>query len=101
MGSSSIQAAQTGEKNILILGGLATGKSVLAQRFVANTFTKDYQQTFGADLYVKTSTEASKPSLRLWVLSGHERYRPLMQQFYTNISVKIGSFRLWFYASIC
>jgi polynucleotide 5'-kinase involved in rRNA processing len=39
MGSSSVQAAQAGNKRVLILGGKASGKTVLAEKYVANEFT--------------------------------------------------------------
>lgn len=103
-GSYNIQAAVSGEKKVLILGSLAAGKTVLAERYmllnqdswpvraeslILDKFTAKYLQTYGADMYVKTSTELAKPSLQIWVLAGHERYRPLMQQFYGNASVNM------------
>ena len=61
---NKLLAAPTGSKQVVILGGLATGKSVLAQRYasnqlryVSNTFTREYHSTFGADLYVKPSND--------------------------------------------
>jgi GTPase SAR1 family protein len=96
MGSSKIQAAPAGNKKILVLGGLAVGKTSLIQKYISSnqsitidTFVHEYQQTFGADLFIKTSSEPAKPSLNIWVLAGHERYRPLMQQFYQNTTVII------------
>ncbi|KAJ3414532.1 Ras- protein Rab-26 [Chytridiales sp. JEL 0842] len=71
-------------KKVVVVGSAGAGKTALVTRAVNNTFAPDYFQTFGADLMVKTTTDSKKYSLQIWCCGGHERYRALLDQFYSN-----------------
>ncbi|KAI9101315.1 P-loop containing nucleoside triphosphate hydrolase protein [Phlyctochytrium arcticum] len=68
-------------KKVVLVGSAGSGKSALVQRAVANTFTTEYHQTFGADLCVKSFSD-KKASISIWSTGGHERYRALLEQFF-------------------
>jgi GTPase SAR1 family protein len=74
-------------EKILLLGSAASGKTNLATKYVSDAFNPEYLQTFGAELFEKSSTDAKKLSLGMWVVGGHERYRTLVTQFYSGVSV--------------
>ncbi|KAI8822696.1 P-loop containing nucleoside triphosphate hydrolase protein [Fimicolochytrium jonesii] len=76
-------------KKVVIVGSAGCGKSALVQRALTNTYSNHYQQTFGADLSVKTTTEKNKYSLNLWCCGGHERYRALLEQFFVGANAVI------------
>ncbi|KAI8914392.1 P-loop containing nucleoside triphosphate hydrolase protein [Gorgonomyces haynaldii] len=38
--------------------------------------------------------DSTKPSLHIWSVGGHERYRPVLTQFYSGVSVAILCFDL-------
>ncbi|KAJ3184049.1 hypothetical protein HDU85_001900 [Gaertneriomyces sp. JEL0708] len=71
-------------KKVVVAGSAGCGKTALVQRAVANTFASEYHQTLGADLCVKTTNDRTKYTLNIWCLSGHERYRPLLEQFFID-----------------
>jgi small GTP-binding protein len=73
-------------ETVIVLGSAGAGKTSLVEKYLANEFSTDYHQTFGADLYEKTATDPSKVTMNFWVVGGHERYRTLLNQFY-NVSV--------------
>jgi GTPase SAR1 family protein len=70
---------------VLVLGSASCGKSAIIQKFIHGTFPAEYNQTFGAELFVKT--DQKKPSLNIWVTGGQERYRTLYGQFYLDAAV--------------
>lgn len=74
-----------GTVKVLVLGSAGSGKSALIQRFIHGSFPSEYQQTFGAELFVKT--DPKKPSFHIWVTGGQERYRMLYGQFYLDAAV--------------
>ncbi|KAI8814161.1 P-loop containing nucleoside triphosphate hydrolase protein [Cladochytrium replicatum] len=74
-------------KKVVIIGSAGSGKTALIQRLVSNTFSPEYQQTFGADLTVKVISDrfdAQRMTFHLWCCGGHERYRALLEQFYKD-----------------
>ncbi|KAI8928097.1 P-loop containing nucleoside triphosphate hydrolase protein [Entophlyctis helioformis] len=89
----------SGPKKVLVIGSAASGKTSVVQRYVSNTFSADYEQTFGSELYAKTTTEGKKYSLQIWCCGGHERYRSLLEQFYTDASVVLVCFDMMNVAS--
>lgn len=44
-------------KKIVVIGSAKCGKSALVARASTSSFSPEYQQTFGADLTVKTITD--------------------------------------------
>ncbi|KAI9202084.1 P-loop containing nucleoside triphosphate hydrolase protein [Polychytrium aggregatum] len=72
-------------RRVVILGSSASGKTSLVNRAVHNSFAHDYCQTFGADLTVKTVIDGQKRVLHMWTCGGHERYRPLLEQFCIDV----------------
>jgi GTPase SAR1 family protein len=82
-----VQAAPTGDKKVVIVGSQGCGKSSLAIRFCSKTFSTDYLQTYGADLFQKSSIDVKKPSLDIWSCGGHERFRPLLTQILIGANV--------------
>ncbi|KAJ3128737.1 hypothetical protein HK101_005350 [Irineochytrium annulatum] len=86
-------------RKVIILGSVGCGKSALVQRSLTNTFMAEYQETFGAELAVKTTNESKKYSLQLWSCGGHERYRALLEQFYSDIHAALLCFDMLSVAS--
>ncbi|KAI9329288.1 P-loop containing nucleoside triphosphate hydrolase protein [Obelidium mucronatum] len=86
-------------KKAIVVGSTACGKTALVNRAALNSFSKIYQQTYGADLVVKTSSDGKKGSLKIWCTGGHERYRALLEQFYQNVHVAILCFDMLSQAS--
>ncbi|KAJ3287780.1 P-loop containing nucleoside triphosphate hydrolase protein [Rhizoclosmatium globosum] len=81
-------------RKAIVVGAPGCGKTSLVNRAALNSFSKIYQQTYGADLVVKNSTDGKKGSLKIWCTGGHERYRALLEQFYQGIHVAILCFDL-------
>ncbi|EGF77664.1 hypothetical protein BATDEDRAFT_27541 [Batrachochytrium dendrobatidis JAM81] len=79
----------SGFKKVVVVGSAGCGKSALVQRYINNTFSTDYLQTYGADLYIKNTNENKKYSLQIWCCGGHERYRTLLDQFYSDINAAL------------
>ncbi|KAJ3020019.1 Ras- protein Rab-35 [Thoreauomyces humboldtii] len=115
-------------KKVVVVGSASSGKSALVQRAMTNTFSNQYQQTFGADLCVKTTSEKyvsclgpwslcsssqwenaelkgggcldrNKYSLKIWCCGGHERYRALLEQFFVGTNAVILCFDMLSIAS--
>jgi GTPase SAR1 family protein len=63
-------------------------------RHINSTFNAEYFQTFGAEMYEKSSIDPKKISFELWVIGGHERYRTTLTQFFAGISVILLCFDL-------
>ncbi|KAI9145663.1 P-loop containing nucleoside triphosphate hydrolase protein [Paraphysoderma sedebokerense] len=84
--TAPVYLTATNSKKVIVIGGPASGKSCLVHRAVDNTFTEEYQQTFGADLIVKHMIEDNKRStLNIWCCGGHDRYKVLLDQFYQDV----------------
>ncbi|TPX43762.1 hypothetical protein SeMB42_g04597 [Synchytrium endobioticum] len=69
---------------VVVVGAAGCGKTALVTRLLAGTFSAEYMQTFGAELFVKTFLESKQRTLQIWCCAGHERYRALMEQFYKD-----------------
>ena len=87
MSRGSSEMVQVGTAKVIVLGAAGSGKSSLVARFVSGSYAPEYLQTFGAELYVKTSLDQKRPSLNIWIASGQERYRTLFGQFYQEVNV--------------
>ncbi|KAI9331455.1 P-loop containing nucleoside triphosphate hydrolase protein [Zopfochytrium polystomum] len=76
-------------KKVIVLGSAGCGKTCLVTRGVANTFQPEYRQSFGADLAVKLSVDSKKHNMQIWCCGGHERYRALLDQFFSEADVAV------------
>jgi GTPase SAR1 family protein len=56
---------------------------------MTNSFQSDYNQTFGAEMFEKSATDPKKWSFQIWTVGGSERYRTLLNQFYTGSRVAL------------
>ncbi|KAJ3243346.1 hypothetical protein HDU78_000542 [Chytriomyces hyalinus] len=86
------QPASLDCKKVVVVGSSACGKTCLVNRATTNAYSKVYQQTYGADLIIKNSSDGKKGSLKVWCTGGHERYRPLLEQFYVDVHAAIVCF---------
>ena len=67
---------------IIILGDVGVGKTSLVQRFVNNTFSKDYKATIGVDFEVERFYVLKLPfDLQIWDTAGQERFRCIASGF--------------------
>ncbi|KDR13015.1 hypothetical protein L798_13223, partial [Zootermopsis nevadensis] len=58
---------------VLILGDQSVGKTSYVQRYVGNTFAKDYKETVGVDFAVKVlKLLDATVALQLWDIAGQE-----------------------------
>ncbi|KAL2911900.1 hypothetical protein HK105_208620 [Polyrhizophydium stewartii] len=89
----------SGSRKIVVVGSAASGKTTLVQKYVGGTPPSEYQQTFGAELFVKNTNEGKKHSLQIWCCGGHERYRALLDQFYIEANVVLVCFDMQSLAS--
>ncbi|EPZ33114.1 Small GTPase superfamily, Rab type domain-containing protein [Rozella allomycis CSF55] len=77
--------ATSENKKIVVVGSGGSGKSSIVTRLINNSFNEEYQQTIGADMFVKQISNSSKKhTLQIWSCGGHERYRSLYEQFYED-----------------
>lgn len=76
-------------KKVVVIGSAKCGKTALVARAASSTFSPEYQQTFGADLCVKTVTDPKPCSLKIWCCGGHERYKPVFDQFYKGAAAAL------------
>ncbi|KAI8613984.1 P-loop containing nucleoside triphosphate hydrolase protein [Chytriomyces sp. MP71] len=76
-------------KKVVVVGSSASGKTCLVNRATVNSFSKVYQETYGAEMIIKNSSDGKKGSLKIWCTGGHERYRPLLEQFYVDAHMAI------------
>jgi Ras-related protein Rab-34 len=61
---------------MIIIGNVGTGKSCLVQRFVHNSFSKDYKATIGVDFEVEQFEILGMPfNLQIWDTAGQERFK--------------------------
>jgi GTPase SAR1 family protein len=74
---------------LILVGSAGSGKTAIINRFLSGSYSPEYVQTFGAELFTKTSSDQRKPSLHIWATSGQERYRTLFGQFYQDATVGI------------
>jgi small GTP-binding protein len=55
---------------------MGTGKTSLVQRFVNNSFTREYKSTIGVDFEVENFHILSVPfNMQIWDTAGQERFR--------------------------
>jgi small GTP-binding protein len=61
---------------VIILGDMGVGKTSLVNRFVNNSFNKDYKATIGVDFEVERFKILGLPfNLQIWDTAGQERFK--------------------------
>lgn len=75
---------------IIFLGNSGVGKSSIIQRYIYDSFNKDYQATVGLDFLGKLITlNNEKVRLLLYDTAGQEKYRSLIPMYIRNSNVII------------
>merc|ERR1719261_2198768 len=75
---------------LVFLGDQSVGKTCLINRFVYDSFDKNYQATIGIDFLSKTMyLEDRTVRLQLWDTAGQERFRSLIPSYIRDSSVAV------------
>ncbi|KAJ9597753.1 hypothetical protein L9F63_011361 [Diploptera punctata] len=71
---------------VLIVGDPTVGKTSFVQRYVQNTFRKDYKGTVGVDFALKVvrTSENQTVKLQLWDIAGQERFTWMTRVYYKD-----------------
>ncbi|PSN49802.1 Ras-related protein Rab-7L1 [Blattella germanica] len=71
---------------VLIVGDPTVGKTSFVQRFVQNTYKKDYKGTVGVDFALKVvkSSDNQIVKLQLWDIAGQERFTWMTRIYYKD-----------------
>jgi len=63
---------------VIMLGDSNVGKTSIANRYVNNTFNREYKATIGADIFQKSLwIEETEVFLQIWDTAGQERFQSL------------------------
>ena len=74
----------------MFLGDQGVGKTCIINRFVYDSFDKNYQATVGIDFLSKTMyLEDRTVRLQLWDTAGQERFRSLIPSYIRDSSVAV------------
>merc|ERR1719263_1669450 len=75
---------------LVFLGDQGVGKTCIINRFVYDSFDKNYQATIGIDFLSKTMyLEDRTVRLQLWDTAGQERFRSLIPSYIRDSSVAV------------
>eukprot|EP00742_Colponemidia_sp_Colp-10_P003008 GILJ01003210.1.p1 GENE.GILJ01003210.1~~GILJ01003210.1.p1 ORF type:complete len:177 (+),score=22.42 GILJ01003210.1:44-574(+) len=75
---------------VLLVGGPATGKTSIVNRYLSDDFVQTYCETLGSDFAFKElEKDRESYAFQLWSCGGHERFRPLHQLLYADVDVII------------
>ena len=75
---------------LVFLGDQGVGKTCIINRFVYDSFEKNYQATIGIDFLSKTMyLEDRTVRLQLWDTAGQERFRSLIPSYIRDSSVAV------------
>jgi len=75
---------------LVFLGEQGVGKTCIINRFVYDSFDKNYQATIGIDFLSKTMyLEDRTVRLQLWDTAGQERFRSLIPSYIRDSSVAV------------
>uniref|UniRef100_A0A1B6CQM7 Ras-related protein Rab n=1 Tax=Clastoptera arizonana TaxID=38151 RepID=A0A1B6CQM7_9HEMI len=71
---------------IIIIGDPTVGKTSYVQRYVQNTFRKDYKGTVGVDFALKILkwSDTQTVKLQLWDIAGQERFTWMTRVYYKD-----------------
>lgn len=84
------QIAPLAKYKLVFLGDQGVGKTCIINRFVYDSFDKNYQATIGIDFLSKTMyLEDRTVRLQLWDTAGQERFRSLIPSYIRDSSVAV------------
>ncbi|KAI5731823.1 hypothetical protein M8J77_016689 [Diaphorina citri] len=71
---------------VIVIGDPTVGKTSFVQRYVQNTFKKDYKGTVGVDFALKIVKwrDQQKIKLQLWDIAGQERFTWMTRVYYKD-----------------
>uniref|UniRef100_A0A8D9A3C5 Ras-related protein Rab n=1 Tax=Cacopsylla melanoneura TaxID=428564 RepID=A0A8D9A3C5_9HEMI len=71
---------------VIVIGDPTVGKTSFVQRYVQNTFKKDYKGTVGVDFALKIVQwrDHQKIKLQLWDIAGQERFTWMTRVYYKD-----------------
>ncbi|XP_046985619.1 ras-related protein Rab-7L1-like isoform X5 [Schistocerca americana] len=71
---------------VIIIGDPTVGKTSFVQRYVQNTYKKDYKGTVGVDFALKILkwSETQTIKLQLWDIAGQERFTWMTRVYYKD-----------------
>lgn len=82
-GGGGRELAPLAKYKLVFLGDQGVGKTCLINRFVYDSFDKNYQATIGIDFLSKTMyLEDRTVRLQLWDTAGQERFRTITSAYY-------------------
>jgi small GTP-binding protein len=74
--------AQLPKCKVVFLGAAGVGKTSIINRFMYETFTRDYEVTVGIDYFTKTiSVDGKMISLQIWDTAGQEQFQSLIPTY--------------------
>jgi len=83
-------SAPLAKYKLVFLGDQGVGKTCIINRFVYDSFDKNYQATIGIDFLSKTMyLEDRTVRLQLWDTAGQERFRSLIPSYIRDSSVAV------------
>lgn len=89
-GAAQQQMAPLAKYKLVFLGDQGVGKTCIINRFVYDSFDKNYQATIGIDFLSKTMyLEDRTVRLQLWDTAGQERFRSLIPSYIRDSSVAV------------
>jgi len=89
-GDSITPAVPLTKYKLVFLGDQGVGKTCIINRFVYDSFDKNYQATIGIDFLSKTMyLEDRTVRLQLWDTAGQERFRSLIPSYIRDSSVAV------------
>lgn len=84
------KGAPLAKYKLVFLGDQGVGKTCIINRFVYDSFDKNYQATIGIDFLSKTMyLEDRTVRLQLWDTAGQERFRSLIPSYIRDSSVAV------------
>jgi small GTP-binding protein len=80
---------------VVLVGDPCVGKTAILNRFIHNTFKKEYNCTIGVEFWVKSvNCNDTVVDLQIWDTCGQERYRTITKQYYREVNGCILAFDL-------
>lgn len=74
------------KKKVCLLGTFGVGKTSLVRQYVYNVFEESYLSTIGVSISQKHLTLKSNQEVELliWDIEGHEKFSPVVENYYTG-----------------
>lgn len=78
------------EGKVIIVGNPSVGKTTIVERWCGGTFESGYKTTIGADFKTfKSDVDGDLVTIKLWDVSGSDRFKALGSMFYRNCEIII------------